>query len=345
MSQALDAHHRGRLLGGGMAGPGLRRRRLLQAAFATACMAKGLPAFAADWPERAVTFVQPYGPGTATDASSRYITAQLAERWGQGMVMDHKAGANGIVGTEQVSRAAPDGYTFLITSTGYFTNEAMVSKLPYDPLASFVPVAKVGAVQLLLCVPATSAFRSVKDIVDAARAKPGRVSYASGGNGSSQHLAGAQFATLAGAELLHVPYKTQVPAAVATSTGEVDFSFIAIATAKSLLAADKIRVLAVSGSRRSASFPDVPTVAEAGLPGFEWVANTFFLAPARTPPAIVRKLSDALGEVARSAGYRDFIKGIGMDPEFTGDADWSRGIAAERQRYLQVVRASGAKAE
>lgn len=320
------------------------RRHALKALGALAAM-QALPSLAAEWPGRAITFVQPYGPGTATDASSRYIAQRLTERWKVPTVMEHKAGANGIVGTETVSRAAPDGYTFLITSTGYFTNEAMVAKLPYDPLQSFEPVAKVGGVQLLLCVPSTSRFRSVRELVDFAKANPGKMTYASGGNGSSQHISGAQLAALTGTNIVHVPYKTQVPAAVATSTGEVDFSFIAIATAKPLLAADKIRILAVSGTRRSSSFPDMPTVAESGVPGFEWVANTFFLAPAKTPPAIVRKLSDALGEIARSDGYREFTKGIGMDADFMGQADWSRSIAAERERYLQVVRATGAKAE
>lgn len=320
------------------------RRHVLKALGALAAM-QALPSLAAEWPGRAITFVQPYGPGTATDASSRYIAQRLTERWKVPTVMEHKAGANGIVGTETVSRAAPDGYTFLITSTGYFTNEAMVAKLPYDPLQSFEPVAKVGGVQLLLCVPSTSRFRSVRELVDFAKANPGKMTYASGGNGSSQHISGAQLAALTGTNIVHVPYKTQVPAAVATSTGEVDFSFIAIATAKPLLAADKIRILAVSGTRRSSSFPDMPTVAESGVPGFEWVANTFFLAPAKTPPAIVRKLSDALGEIARSDGYREFTKGIGMDADFMGQADWSRSIAAERERYLQVVRATGAKAE
>lgn len=304
-----------------------------------------LPALAEDWPTRGLTFVQPYGPGTATDASSRYLTQRLGERWKVPMVMEHKVGANSIVGTEFVSRAAPDGYTFLITSTGYFTNEAMVAKLPYDPIRSFVPVAKVGSVPLLLCVPTASRWRSVKDLVDHALANPGALSYASGGHGSSQHLSGAILSRLTGAQFLHVPYNAQVPAAVATSTGEVDFSFIAIATARPLLAADKIRILAVSGTGRSASYPDVPTVAEAGVPGFEWVANTFFFAPDKTPRAVVAKLSDALGELAASDGYRDFVKGIGMDPTFVGQAEWGRHIGAERQRYLDVVRAAGVKAE
>lgn len=324
--------------------PSSRRRTVLKALAALALPA-GLPAHAAQWPERSITFVQPYAPGTATDASSRYIAQQLSERWKVATVMEHKVGANSIIGTEYVARAAPDGYTFLITSTGFFTNEAMVSRLPYHPLDSFVPVAKVGGVQLLLCVPAQSRFRDVKELVEFARANPGKLAYASGGNGSSQHLSGAQLGTLSNTQLMHVPYKAQVPAAVATASGEVDFSFIAIATAKPLLAADKIRVLAVSGSSRSASFPGVPTVAEAGVPGFEWVANTFFLAPAHTPRDIVRKLSSALGDVASSDGYREFTKGIGMDADFMGEAEWGRTIAAERQRYLQVVRASGAKAE
>lgn len=321
------------------------RRRALLAAGAACLVGTPLTARASEWPERAVTFVQPYGPGTATDASSRYIATRLGEQLGQAMVMQHKPGANSIVGTEYVARAAPDGYTFLITSTGFFTNEAMVRKLPYDPLKSFDPVAKVGEVQLLLCVSAASPFRSVGDLIRFAKSNPGKLSYASGGNGSSQHLSGAQLATLSGTEILHVPYGTQVPAAVATATGEVDFSFIAIATAKPLLADQRIRILAVSGTRRSASFPEIPTVAEAGLPGFEWVANTFFFAPAGTPTSIVTRLSDALGGIANSDGYREFTQGIGMDAAFTGAAEWRQNIATERERFLQVVRASGAKAE
>jgi len=322
-------------------------RRIALAALAGLCTTWAATASAADetWPERTITLIQPYAPGTATDASSRYIAQQISEKWKVPLVMDHRAGANGLIGTELAARAAPDGYTFMVTSTGYFTNEAMVAQLPYDPLKSFIPVAKVGAVQLLLVVPASSRFHSVKDLVDYARANPGKVTYASGGNGSSQHLAGSMISTLTGAQLVHVPYKSQVPAAVATSTGEVDFSFAAITTARPLIAAGKMRILAASGARRSASYPDVPTVAESGVPGYDYVANTFFFAPARTPMAIVQKMSDAIGVVARSQGYQEFTKSIGMEAEYVGHTEWATAIPGERQRWLQVVRASGAKPE
>jgi len=321
-------------------------RRIALAALAGLCT-WAITATAADeaWPERTITLIQPYAPGTATDASSRYIAQQISEKWKVPLVMDHRAGANGLIGTELASRAAPDGYTFMITSTGYFTNEAMVAQLPYDPLKSFVPVAKVGAVQLLLVVPANSPYKSVKELVDAAKANPAKLTYASGGNGSSQHLAGSMLQTLTGAQLVHVPYKSQVPAAVGTSTGEVDFSFAAITTARPLIAAGKMRILAVSGAKRSSSYPDVPTVAESGVPGYDYVANTFFFAPAKTPAGIVQKMSDAIGVVAHSQGYKDFTKSIGMEAEYMGHAEWTAGIQAERQRWLQVVRASGAKAE
>lgn len=321
------------------------RRFALAALAATALFSLSAQAADEAWPERTITLIQPYAPGTATDASSRYIAKEISDKWKVPLVMDHRAGANGLIGTEAAARAAPDGYTFMITSTGYFTNEAMVANLPYDPLRSFVPVAKVGAVQLLLAVPAASPFKSVKELVDHAKANPGKVTYASGGNGSSQHLAGSMMQTLTGAQLVHVPYKSQVPAAVATSTGEVDFSFVAITTARPLIQAGKMRVLAVSGAKRSASYPELPTVAEAGVPGYDYVANTFFFAPAKTPAAIVQKMSDAIGVVARGQGYKDFTKSIGMDAEYIGHAEWSAGIQAERQRWLQVVRASGAKAE
>lgn len=320
-------------------------RRTAVAALLAACNVLAGPASAQDsWPDRTITLIQPYAPGTATDASSRFIAQRLSEKWKVPLVMDHRAGANGLIGTELAARAAPDGYTFMITSTGYFTNEAMVAKLPYDPLKSFIPVAKVGAVQLLLAVHAASPFKSVKELVDFARANPGKLTFASGGNGSSQHLAGAMLSTLTAVQLTHVPYKSQVPAAVGTSTGEVDFSFVAITTARPLIAAGKMRILAVSGARRSASYPELPTVAEA-VPGYDYVANTFFFAPARTPLTIVQKLSDEIGLVARGDGYKEFTKSIGMEAEFLGHAEWAAGIQAERERWLQVVRASGAKPE
>jgi tripartite-type tricarboxylate transporter receptor subunit TctC len=322
------------------------RRNLMCALICAGAALPGLSTAAdATWPDRAITLIQPYAPGTATDASSRFIAQRISEKWKVPLVMDHRAGANGIIGTEVASRAAPDGYTFMITSTGYFTNEAMVARLPYDPLKSFIPVSKVGAVQLLLVVSAASPFKTVRELIDHARANPGKVTYASGGNGSSQHLAGSMLSTLTGAQLLHVPYKGQVPAAVGTSTGEVDFSFAAITTARPLVAAGKMRILAVSGSRRSSSYPDMPTVAQAGVPGYDYVANTFFFAPAKTPPAIVQKMSDAIGEIAQGEAYKEFTKSIGMEAEYLGHADWSASIQAERQRWLQVVRASGAKAE
>ncbi|RZL89004.1 MAG: tripartite tricarboxylate transporter substrate binding protein [Variovorax sp.] len=300
---------------------------------------------ASAWPERTITLIQPYAPGTATDASSRFIAQKISEKWKVPLVMDHRAGANGLIGTEIAARAAPDGYTMMITSTGYFTNEAMIARIGYDPLKSFVPVAKVGAVQLLLVVPSTSRFSNVKELVDYAKANPGKLSYASGGSGSSQHLSASLLSTLSGAQLLHVPYKGQVPAAVGTSTGEVDFSFAAITTARPLVDAGKLKILAASGAQRSASYPSVPTVAEAGLTGYEYVANTFFFAPAGTPDAIVRKMSDAIGEVARSPDYRDFAKSIGMEAPYTGHGEWLQTIASERQHWLKIVRDSGAKPE
>ncbi|MDQ8030768.1 MAG: tripartite tricarboxylate transporter substrate binding protein [Bordetella sp.] len=325
------------------------QRRTLIARGLGMCAALALPAAvcarALAWPERTITLIQPYAPGTATDASSRFIAQNISERWKVPLVMDHRAGANGLIGTELAARAAPDGYTMMITSTGYFTNEALMQRITYDPLKSFVPVAKVGAVQLLLVVPANSRFHDVKELVAYAKANPGKLSYASGGSGSSQHLSAAMLATMTGAQLMHVPYKGQVAAAVGTSTGEVDFSFAAITTARPLVDSGKLRILAANGAQRSASYPELPTVAEAGVPGFEYVANTFFFAPAGTSEPIVRKMSDAIGDVANDASFREFAKSIGMESGFTGQADWRKTIAAERDQWLKLVRDSGAKPE
>jgi tripartite-type tricarboxylate transporter receptor subunit TctC len=176
-------------------------------------LAAGLLAFSAmtqanDWPARSVTFLEPYGPGTALDAVTRFLAERLSPQWRVPVVVDYKAGANGIIGTEWVARAPADGYTFLITGPGHFTNELLVGKVPFDPVKDFKPVARLASVMLVLAVPKASPFQSVKDIVDYARKNPGKLTYASGGRGSSQHLSAASFANVAGVDLLHVPYKT-----------------------------------------------------------------------------------------------------------------------------------------
>ncbi len=327
------------------------RRRLVANAWGLACLtaALALPGQAGaadgDWPTRQVTFLQPYAPGTALDAMTRYIAGQLGPQWKVPIVVEHKAGANGVIGTEAAARAAPDGQTFLFTGPGYFTNELLVKKLPYDPIRDFKPVARIASVMLVLAVPKASPANSVAELIALAKRDPGKLSYASGGNGSSQHVSAAVFAARTGIDVLHVPYKTQAQALTDTVGGQVDFSFVALATAASQLKAGNLKALAVTGPRRSQSLPELPTIAEAGVPGYEFFSFTAVYAPAGTPDDIVRRLSDAIGSVVRTPGFTELLRVQGIENDFADWRAWGDAQVAERKSWADMMRAAGAKAE
>lgn len=300
---------------------------------------------AQDWPNRTVTFLQPYAPGTNLDAITRYLAEKLGPQWKQAIVVDNKAGANGVIGTEYVARQPGDGYTWLFTGPGHFTNEVLMGKVPFDPIKDFKPVARLASVMLVLVVPQNSPFQSVKDIVDYARRNPGKVSYASAGSGSAQHLSAAAFQAVTKADFLHVPYKTQGAALTDTIGGQVNFTFAALATAKAQLAAGKLRALAVTGPRRSVSLPDLPTVAEAGFPGYEFFSFNAVFVPAGTPDDIVRKFSDALGTVIKTPQFTEMAKAQGFETDFADMQQWTALVPAEKKKWQDLIRVSGAKNE
>jgi tripartite-type tricarboxylate transporter receptor subunit TctC len=306
-----------------------------------------MPATAAenDWPSKAITFLQPYGPGTALDAVTRHIAGQLSAQWKVPIVVVNRAGANGLIGTEAAARSAPDGYTFLFTGPGHFTNELLISKVPFDAVKDFTPVARIASVMLVLMVPRASPFNSVRELVGYAKSNPGKLSYASGGSGSSQHLSAASFLAQAGISALHVPYKTQAQALTDTVGGQVSFSFAAMATAAGQFKGGKIKALAVSGPRRSQTLPEVPTLAESGLPGYEFFSFNAIFVPAGTPEGIVRKFSDALGPIVRSPEFEALIRAQMIESDFADSREWAAAIPAEKNRWTELVRTSGARKE
>jgi len=320
---------------------------LMQTFIAAATLAAVVlqPVLAQDWPNRAVTFLQPYGPGTNLDAITRYLAGVMSPNWKQPVVVENKAGANGVIGTEQVARMPGDGYTWLFTGPGHFTNEVLMGKVPFDPIKDFKPVARLASVMLVLVVPADSPFKSVKDIVDAGKKNPGKVSYASAGSGSAQHLSAAAFQHATGVQFLHVPYKTQAAALTDTLAGQVDFTFSALATAKAQLASGRIRALAVTGPRRSQSLPELPTVAEAGVPGYEFFSFNAVFVPAGTPDNVVRKFSDALGAAIRTPQFAEMAKVQGFESDFADAQAWSAAVPAQRKKWQDLIRISGAKNE
>lgn len=299
-----------------------------------------------DWPNRPITFLQPYAPGNNLDGITRRLAEKLGAQWKVPIVVENKAGANGVIGTESAARASADGYTWLFTGPGHFTNEFLMAKIPFDPLRDFKPVARLASVMLVLAVPNNSPFHSVRDLIEFAKKNPGKLSYASAGSGSAQHLATANFQHLAGLELLHVPYKTQAQTVTDTLTGEVDFTFVALATGAAQLKAGRLRGLAVTGPHRSQSLPDLPTVAEAGLPGYEFFAFNAVFAPKKTPDEIVRRFTDALGAVMRTPQFAELAKTQGFEPTYADKDAWNDSVvAAERQKWANLIRLSGAKSE
>lgn len=317
--------------------------RFLFAAIAlAACVLQ--PAQAQEWPSRPVTFLQPYGPGTNLDAITRYLAGVMGPQWKQPIVVEHKAGANGVIGTEQVARSSGDGYTWLFTGPGHFTNEVLMGKVPFDQ-KDFKPVARLASVMLVLVVPADSPFKSVSDIIDAAKKNPGKVSYASAGSGSAQHLSAAALQHASGAQFLHVPYKTQAAALTDTLSGQVSFSFSALATAKAQLASGRIRAIAVTGPRRSQSLPELPTVAESGVPGYAFFSFNAVFVPAATPDEVIRKFSDALGTAIRAPQFADMAKSQGFESDYADVQAWGAAVPLERKKWQDLIRVSGAKNE
>jgi tripartite-type tricarboxylate transporter receptor subunit TctC len=317
--------------------------RILFGAIALAASVLQL-AQAQEWPSRPVTFLQPYGPGTNLDAITRYLAGVMGPQWKQPIVVEHKAGANGVIGTEQVARSSGDGYTWLFTGPGHFTNEVLMGKVPFDQ-KDFKPVARLASVMLVLVVPADSPFKSVSDIIDAAKKSPGKVSYASAGSGSAQHLSAAAFQHASGAQFLHVPYKTQAAALTDTLSGQVSFSFSALATAKAQLASGRIRAIAVTGPRRSQSLPELPTVAESGVPGYAFFSFNAVFVPAATPDEVIRKFSDALGTAIRAPQFADMAKSQGFESDYADVQAWGAAVPLERKKWQDLIRVSGAKNE
>lgn len=320
------------------------RRQLAAWGAATLALPGGL-ARAADWPTRQVSFLQPYAPGTALDAVTRFLAERCAKQWRQPVVVENRAGANGVIGTEVVARAPGDGHTLLFTATGHFTNELLMPRLPFDPARDFKPVAKLASVALVLIVPRRAPFSTVGELVEYARRNPGKLSYASAGSGSSQHLSAAAFVAQTRIDVLHVPYKTQTQALNDTLGGHVDFSFAAVATAAAQLKGGNLRALGTTGSQRSIGLPDLPTLAESGIAGYEFAGFNAVYAPAATPDPIVQAAADAFEAGVRSPAFAELARTQGIDIDFQGPRAWAAAQAGERRRWAELIRASGAKLE
>jgi tripartite-type tricarboxylate transporter receptor subunit TctC len=319
--------------------------QLIKALCAGLLAAFAVSAGAQDYPSRPVKLIAPTAPGTGTDVTARFIADRLSREWNQGVVVENKVGANGILGADAVAKAAPDGYTLLMGLSALYVNKSLYKSLPFDPVKDFRVLLGVNDLYLALVVPANSPFQGVKELVAAATTGPGQVKYASAGSGSTTHLGPALLGSKANVQLVHVPYKGGAQAITDTISGQVDFAFTAIATAAPHIASGRLRALAVSGLQRSRSLPNVPTMQESGLAGFNVSSKTFLAAPAGTPDAVADKITAAVTKIIQSPEYQKFLETQGFEPETRSPAQYQANAAEEVKHWAEIVRISGAKAD
>ncbi|HSV47664.1 MAG TPA: tripartite tricarboxylate transporter substrate binding protein [Ramlibacter sp.] len=296
-------------------------------------------AMAQAWPSRAVTIVVPFPPGGGTDTGARIVAEQLSKKWGQPVLVDNRGGAAGRIGAEFVAKARADGHTLLMGNIGtQAINPALYSKLPYDPDTAFAPVAQVAELPLAMMVHPAVPAKSVKEFVALAKSQPGKFSYSSSGAGGGPHLAAEMFKDATGSFILHVPYRGGGPAIADLLAGQVQLSFMTVLEASGHIKAGKLRALAVTSDRRVSALPEVPTLAEAALPGFNSISWIGLLAPAATPRDVVEKIAADVREVVGRDEVRDKLVQLGAVPAANTPAQFTQLIASDRKRYAQIIR-------
>lgn len=302
-------------------------------------------AHAQDYPTRPVRVVVPFAAGGPNDIIARLVGQKLAEALGQQVVVDNRPGAGGNIGTDSVAKAPPDGYTLLSAGPGSLIMNPLMGKVPYDTARDFAPVSLMASAPNVLVVHPSVPAGTVRELIALARAQPGRLNYASGGTGSSAHLAPALFAAMAGIDLTHVPYKGTGPGLNDLLGGQVQLAIFGIPPLLPHIKSGKLRALAVTGKRRSSELPDVPTVDEAGVPGYEVSPWYGLLAPAGTPPAIVARLASEVTRIVRAAEMRGKLAAQGAEPAGGTPEETAAIIRADTVLWTRVIRAAGIRSE
>jgi tripartite-type tricarboxylate transporter receptor subunit TctC len=322
------------------------RRALIGASLAALVLgAAALPAAAQDkWPGKPITYVVPFPAGGTTDILARIVAQRLGPALGTSVVVENKPGAGGNIGSDYVAKSAPDGYTILGgTISSHAINASLYKNLPYDPLKSFAPITLIGTNANVLVVGANSPFKSVKDVIDAAKAKPGSISFASAGNGTSQHLSAELFKTLAKIDMVHIPYKGSAPAIQDVIGGQVPMMFDTTVVAAPFIESGRVRALAVTSSKRLPSLPNVPTMAEAGVPSYEIVSWQALFAPAGTPPAIVQRIHTEVAAILKQPEVQEKMAKLGVEPSGIPPQQFAAFQAAEIAKWAKVVKAANVK--
>jgi tripartite-type tricarboxylate transporter receptor subunit TctC len=297
------------------------------------------------YPSRPVRIVVGFTPASSNDILARFVGTRLGERLGQQVVVENRPGANGIIGSDLTAKATPDGHTLLLVSTSHTMNAAIQSKLPFDAVASFVPIAMLGAGPLVLVAHPSFQASTPKALVEIAKAKPGTINYASAGTGGINHFAGALFSRTAGVEMTHVPYKGGAPALTDVIGGQVHIMFGSMPLTLRQVRAGKVKALGVTSPRRSPQLPEMPTIAEAGVPGYEISLWWGILAPAGVPPAIVTRLNREISDIVGEPASMQRLEAEGATPWRLGSAEFRKVIESEVVKWRRVAREANIRPE
>jgi tripartite-type tricarboxylate transporter receptor subunit TctC len=300
---------------------------------------------AQSFPARPARLIVPYGPGTVSDLLSRMLAQRLSETWGQGVVVENVVGAGGVIGIQALAKSLPDGHTLGMIASNFAMNPAVHAKLSYDSVRDFKPILHLTFNHFAFVVNPSFPARTVQELIALARAKPGAIDFASSGSGGSPHLAVEMFAHMAGIKLTHIPYRTNGQAVTDVLSGQVALMATSASTLLPHIRQGKLRALAVSGSRRSPLLPDVPSLAEAGVPGYDMKNWNGILAPAGVPDDVVAKLQADITKVFKRPDFEAQVHAMGAEVELLGPDDFGRRISDEIALWTRVVKESGVRVE
>ena len=323
----------------------MTHRLYVSCAAAFAAFACSAAAFAQAYPARPIRLVVAQSVGGNADFVSRNYAQRLGERFARQIVVDNRPGAGGIIATEIVAHALPDGYTLLVAPTQHAINPSLHARLPFDPVRDFAPISLLGMSAAVVVVHPPLPVRNVQELIALAKSRPGRLHFASSGTAAATHLAGELFKSLAGVNIVHVAYKGAPAALVDLASGQVEMMFASPPSAMPLVRSGRVRAIATTGARRAAYLPDVPTVVESGVPGYETGSWQALLAPGRTSPAIVDRVYREIADIAKQQEMRDRLAADGSEPIGSTPHELARHINAEIARYSKLIKAIGLKLE
>jgi tripartite-type tricarboxylate transporter receptor subunit TctC len=311
-----------------------------------AVLAPTAPGAAQNYPDRVVRIVNPYPPGGSVDVMARLLAQKLGENLGQQFIVENRSGGGGNTGSDSVAKAEPDGYTLLFTAPGPLTvNQTLYSKLTFDPATDFAPIALFATAPIVLIVNPGVPANNVQELIALARKEPGKINFASAGNGTTNHLSGELFKSMAKVDIVHVPYRGAGPAMNDLIGGHVQMFFDLMPVVLPQVTTGKVRALGAAGAARTSALPDVPTIAEQGVPGFDASSWYGLVAPAKTPEPVLAKLREEVAKALKTPDMVARIRELGSEPGAAFGKDFGAFMAAETKKWAEVIRASGAKAD